>query len=649
MSKSGLLKFGAVVGAIAATVAGTAAIANRSAEQNEEALFAGDHPENTGFSLGNLPGLDLPTAATPDKADTAQEDTVADLVAKALSEINEGTEEQKAAALEEAKAKAELMAAEERIAAAERAAAEARAAAEKAEQELKRMEAEKVAEAERKAEEEEARKAARAAVAARQERISRLAQEDEQLARDLENGKISEPDFVVTENNASDRIYRRPLSRAPLTDELRVDELMSAEHEAKKVDATVIKPAMSRKTPEVELLPLATETPEVEKLGYFERRRKAKEEKAAEKIRLAEEKAAEEARIAEEKAKAAEEARLKAEAEAKAKAEEEARLAEEARLKAEAEAKAKAEEEARLAEEARLKAEAEAKAKAEEEARLAEEARLKAEAEAKAKAEEEARLKAEAEAKAKAEEEARLKAEAEAKAKAEEEARLKAEAEAKAKAEEEARLKAEAEAKAKAEEEARLAEEARLKAEAEAKAKAEEEARLAEEARLKAEAEAKAKAEEEARLKAEAEKAAKLAAEAKLMEEAHEFYDGVEPDEYIDTERIEIYMDPNVNTITVGGAVVSDDPANENIVAVAEAAGVKAESLVSLVADGNAPLVFEFADPTERNEVTLQNVYFINGDGKVTMPSRKDNDNILAFGKAFITDIYGFKAFLDRK
>ena len=189
-------------------------------------------------------------------------------------------------------------------------------------------------------------------------------------------------------------------------------------------------------------------------------------------------------------AKAEEEARLKAEAEAKAKAEEEARL------KAEAEAKAKAEEEARL------KAEAEAKAKAEEEARL------KAEAEAKAKAEEEARLKAEAEAKAKAEEEARLKAEAEAKAKAEEEARLKAEAEAKAKAEEEARLKAEAEAKAKAEEEARL------KAEAEAKAKAEEEARL------KAEAEAKAKAEEEARLKAEAEAKAKAEEEAKVEEPA---------------------------------------------------------------------------------------------------------------------------------
>ncbi len=65
---------------------------------------------------------------------------------------------------------------------------------------------------------------------------------------------------------------------------------------------------------------------------------------------------------------------------------------------------------AKAEEEARLKAEAEAKAKAEEEARL------KAEAEAKAKAEEEARLKAEAEAK---EKEAKAKAEAEARAKAE--------------------------------------------------------------------------------------------------------------------------------------------------------------------------------------------------------------------------------------
>ncbi len=140
--------------------------------------------------------------------------------------------------------------------------------------------------------------------------------------------------------------------------------------------------------------------------------------------------------------KAAEAARLKAEAEARAKAEAEARAKAEAeaRAKAEAEARAKAEAEA-----ARLKAEAEARAKAEAEARA------KAEAEARAKAEAEARAKAEAEARAKAEAEARAKAEAEARAMAEAEARAKAEAEARAKAEAEARAKAEAEARAKAE------------------------------------------------------------------------------------------------------------------------------------------------------------------------------------------------------
>ena len=154
------------------------------------------------------------------------------------------------------------------------------------------------------------------------------------------------------------------------------------------------------------------------------------------------ERAAEEARLeAEAKARAEEEARLAAEAKAEAERLEAERIAEEARLEAEAKAEAERLEAERLAEEARLKAEAEAKAEAErlEAERLAEEARLKAEAEAKAEAErleaerlaEEARLKAEAEAKAEAErleaeriaEEARLKAEAEARAEAERKAR----------------------------------------------------------------------------------------------------------------------------------------------------------------------------------------------------------------------------------
>ncbi|MBO7681699.1 MAG: hypothetical protein J6T17_02975, partial [Clostridia bacterium] len=137
--RSGLLRFGAVVGAIVATVAGTAAIANRSSERDEEALFAADHPENMGFGGdGLLGGLDLKTPA--------QESQRGDLSA------------------------------EERIAAAEKAAAEARAAAEKAEAELHRVEAE------RQAEEERAREEARAAVAARQA---------EKLRRELEDEEVS--------------------------------------------------------------------------------------------------------------------------------------------------------------------------------------------------------------------------------------------------------------------------------------------------------------------------------------------------------------------------------------------------------------------------------------------------------------------------
>ena len=115
----------------------------------------------------------------------------------------------------------------------------------------------------------------------------------------------------------------------------------------------------------------------------------------------------------------------------------ERKLNEAVRLRQEAEERERA---AAAEEEARLKAEAEARQKAEEAARL------QAEAEARQKAEEAAKLQAEAEARQKAEEAAKLQAEAE--------ARQKAEAEAKQKAEEEARLHVEAEARQNAEAEA---------------------------------------------------------------------------------------------------------------------------------------------------------------------------------------------------
>jgi hypothetical protein len=99
----------------------------------------------------------------------------------------------------------------------------------------------------------------------------------------------------------------------------------------------------------------------------------------------------------------------------------------------------------------------EARRKAEEDARK--------QAEACRKAEEEARKREEAEARRKAEEEARKSEEAKARRKAEEEAREREEAEARRKAEEEARKSEEAEARRKAEEEARKQAEARRKEE----------------------------------------------------------------------------------------------------------------------------------------------------------------------------------------
>ena len=158
-------------------------------------------------------------------------------------------------------------------------------------------------------------------------------------------------------------------------------------------------------------------------------------------------------------------------------------------------------------EEARRKAEAEAKHKAEEAAqRKAEaEAKRKAETEAKRKAEEVARHKAEAEAKRKAEEAAQRKAEAEAKRKAEEVARHKAEAEAKRKAEEAAQRKAEAEAKRKAEETAQRKIEAEAHKEVVAQQKKERDHLFTREG-IRERMEAKRRAEEEARRKAEEEK-----------------------------------------------------------------------------------------------------------------------------------------------
>ena len=282
--------------------------------------------------------------------------------------------------------------------------------------------------------------------------------------------------------------------------------------------------------------PAARAAEEAKKKAEAEAARKAEEATKKKEAEFAAEEARKKAKLEEAERAAAERERRIAEAAAKQRAEEEARkrAEQDAAMKEAEEARRKAAEEARkkAAEEAHRKAEEEARAKAKDKAlKAAEEARKKAEEAAKIleeakRAEEEAAKQAE-ESRKRIEEEARRKAEEEAKRQAEEEAKRKAEEEAKRKAEEEAKRKAEEEAKRKAEEDARK------KAEAEAKKKAEEEAKkAAEAARKKAEEamkilEAAKKAEEEALKAAEearkqAEENARKAAEEEAKRAAEE-------------------------------------------------------------------------------------------------------------------------------
>ena len=311
--------------------------------------------------------------------------------------------------------------------------------------------------------EEAARKAAeaakqKAAEAERRKAIEEVRKAEEKEQQIKEENKRKTAEEAVRRAEAEEQRIREAENKAK---ELEEEKLKAEEKERQKIE-------------EIKRRKAAEEA----RLKAAEERRLKEEEEIARKAEEERRKNAEEARKAEEKLRLArEEAKRKNAEFAVQKAEEDER-----RIRA-AEIRAKELEEAKNKDsfgDAVGKAAEEAKRKAEEEARKAAE-------EAKRKAEEEAR-KAEEEAKRKAEEEAR-KAEEEAKRKAEEEAR-KAEEEAKRKAEEEAR-KAEEEAKRKAEEEARKAEEAaKLKAEEDARKKAEEEAlkykKMAEEAARKA-------------------------------------------------------------------------------------------------------------------------------------------------------------------
>ena len=102
---------------------------------------------------------------------------------------------------------------------------------------------------------------------------------------------------------------------------------------------------------------------------------------------------------------------------------------------------------------------------------------------------------------------------------------------------------------------------------------------------------------------------------------------------------------PAGNIKTIGDSVVSDEPTNANIQAVANKFNVPAKNLVSIAAEGQMPMVFEFLYDDMRTDATLMSVYFII-DGEAVLPPETDRETVLATGRNFITDNEELKAFL---
>ncbi|MDD6807410.1 MAG: hypothetical protein PUD72_03035 [Oscillospiraceae bacterium] len=99
-------------------------------------------------------------------------------------------------------------------------------------------------------------------------------------------------------------------------------------------------------------------------------------------------------------------------------------------------------------------------------------------------------------------------------------------------------------------------------------------------------------------------------------------------------------------TVQIGGAVVSDRKTDSAIATVSSTFDVPVENLVSIAAEGNSPMVFEFLYPDMKTDATLMNVYFILPDGQATLPPETEKESVLAFGRNFITGNEELRAFL---
>jgi hypothetical protein len=97
--------------------------------------------------------------------------------------------------------------------------------------------------------------------------------------------------------------------------------------------------------------------------------------------------------------------------------------------------------------------------------------------------------------------------------------------------------------------------------------------------------------------------------------------------------------------IRIGNTIVSDKNTNPNIIAVNNAFHIPMDNLVSIEAEQQMPMVFEFLYGDMRTDATLIAVYFIQG-GVAVPPPETEKENILAFGRNFITSNEELKAFL---
>lgn len=109
---------------------------------------------------------------------------------------------------------------------------------------------------------------------------------------------------------------------------------------------------------------------------------------------------------------------------------------------------------------------------------------------------------------------------------------------------------------------------------------------------------------------------------------------------------VEVTPETKGSTAKIGDAVVSDKEDDAAIKAVVDEFHVPASNLVSITAEGNMPMVFEFLYGDMRTDATLMSVYFIMPDGKATLPPETDRENVLAFGRNFITGNEELRKFL---